>query len=132
MKLGVDLDDVLCDFIHPFLGWYNRYYNANVSSADINAFDMSEALGVEQNVVPLLIDKFYQSWDFAILPPYNDAKIVVPQLKFDEKYLITARPHTTQFETIHWMGQHFPNTFDALLFGIKDKGKLCKKNICEK
>lgn len=126
MKMGIDVDDVICDFVTPFLRYYNKKHNKQVKKEDINSYDLTKVLDLDKSKVVNLINDFYLSKDFSKILPRYDAYTCIPNLVFDEKILITARPDWIRDKTKFWVDKYFKNTFNDIYMGIKDKSGLCK------
>ncbi len=98
MKLGIDIDGVLCDFIGPLLKRHNREYGTNHSICEIDHFHKITELGIS-----------FGLWDFQHVEVMPGAKEILEVLNQEhELYIVTARPTYTAHITHDWLYCHFP------------------------
>ena len=127
MKLGVDLDDVLGEYVPTFLSWFNQKYDKNVYINDINDWDLSKPLGVTKKETSRLIKEFAKSKEFDVIPPVLNARAVLETLGY-KNHLITARHPIMLYKTKSWVDEYFGDLFDTVITGVKNKSVYCRDN----
>lgn len=70
IRIGVDIDGVLADLLTPWLKWYNKEYNDNLTNEDIISWDMNKFVKKEAK------NKIYDYLNFPNI--YDDIKVLDP------------------------------------------------------
>ncbi len=131
----MDLDEVLVDFIRPFITFYNRRYGTKLTREIFLSFNLSQIIGHKRELVDVRVDEFYNSEVFQTLNPVEGAKEVLEFLS--EKYelfIITSRPAHIKEKTAKWLERHFEKVFKHIHFSAneyigvtgKTKAEICK------
>ncbi len=141
MKIAVDIDEVLGEFIREFLNWYNREHGTNWTFEDITDYHWPNIFG---NTVEEAIDdvhKFFETDGFKNMPLVVGAKEGIGELgKSHELYAVTGRQNVVKEITHEWLDRNFPNVFKVIEFTNnypKDgsptltKGGVCGRLGCE-
>lgn len=128
MKIGVDLDDVLFDFIGGFVNWCDMSITVN----DITSWDISKILGINKQDTYNKILDFYKTEDFATIKPIEYAQEVIEKIYNEniEIIAITARPSQETLDTtIEMVNKHYPQISTIIHYNDKQKiinnMKLC-------
>lgn len=140
MKIAIDLDEVLGDFIKAFLHWYNYNYNAKLSKDDIVAYHLSDLFNISVDEEIQIIHRMLSEDGVVQLEPIRGAKEAVKKLaQKHELYLVSARPEYLRSQTEEWIKKHFAGLFKGIYLtnqsSIKggrevSKGYICKKLGC--
>lgn len=138
MKIGVDLDDVLCDFVPAIFRYHNKLYGTHLTrkcfSDDIHALFEVIADTNEEAIKKLY--EYYDSPDFLRLKPIDGAKENLVKIKEagHTPVVVTARPTFIKDHTIEWIKNNFDGIFEEIHFADKavhdrgwSKSEMCKK-----
>jgi len=136
MRIGLDMDEVLAQFLASFIAHHNKEYNTNHRLEDINDYGLWKVWGGTVQELSERIGKFFLSDDIHNIMPVNMAQEIIRELKKDnELYVITARHDTARIQTEKWLEKHYPSTFKGIHFSNdslktnssgKSKAELCK------
>lgn len=144
IRVGIDLDDTLCDFTTPL----NEYYNAKYSTA-YHVEDYTRPHAEVWNISSFEADKVIESFIFGpveenlpahgdlscSLKPLPEAQEFFKTINRDiyEFYLISARNNALYESTQKWLTEHFPNVFSGieLCDYHSDRPKRCKTDVCK-
>jgi hypothetical protein len=137
MKIGVDCDDTIANFVGPFISWHNEKYGTSAKEEEVNVFDMAPILGISNEVCRERIEEFYRGSGLENMPLIDGAKEALLQLKEEgnELYNVTARPKPLEERTRNYFNINLPNIFTDIYFSNNlisstnniNKGEVCKK-----
>ena len=92
MKIAVDIDDVLADFVSPFLNYYNSRFKTNFKKDDFSLYTFWNVLGITREQAVAIVNDFYKTPAFRDLPVYEGAVEAIRELKdSNELYVLTSR-----------------------------------------
>ena len=141
MKIAVDLDEVLGEFVSEFLKWYNREYGTKWTFDDVTDYHWPNFLGKTTKQTVNDAHRFFKTDRFRNLPLVSGAKAGIAELaKRHELYMVTGRQNVTKDVTYQWLSRNFPGVFRAVEFTNhypKDgsrtlaKGEVCRRLGCE-
>lgn len=141
MKIAVDLDEVLGDFVGAFLKWRNRTYGGNWTYDDVVDYHWANYLGIPSEQAIDEVHQFFKTDEFADLPVIDGAREAVAVLARDhELVIVTARQHAIEGITRRWLEHNFSGQFREVIFAnhyakdgspIKEKGELCREAGCD-
>jgi 5'(3')-deoxyribonucleotidase len=138
MKIGVDLDDVLGEFVPNILKFDREVYG---SDFDLHSFAKHRVSSLFELLAPDIdgslkkLYHFYDSKYFDLVSPVDGARQGVEELisKGHELVVITSRPASIQQKTERWLDENFPGLFSDLFMADKalgnqgpDKPTVCK------
>ena len=134
IKVGIDIDDVVVQFVKSYLRRYNQLFDKNVKVAEINTYDLWKPLKISrQESINLVLD-FYDSPEFDDLELVEGVKDGLEKLSEEYLiYLITARHESTKDKTKKYFNSKFSeNGYEILFAGDffgenKSKAELCKE-----
>lgn len=136
MKIGVDLDGCLADYIGPFLDHYNHSRKTSFTKGDVTSHTLWECLSGTREEVLGDIQNFYTSAQFRELPVVFGSRDVVRELSREhELIVITFRPnHVSHVDvselTRRWVYGHHPDRFADVVLTGGYEGKKSKAEIC--
>ena len=141
MKIGIDLDEVLLDFIGPLNDFYNQCYGTKFSRDDYTDYALWNIWNCSQNEANKFVDFFLRSRYYFLVRPLPDAKRVVERLSLKhELCAITARPLFNRSRVINSVDRYFGklikeihfsgNVFNDLHQGAS-KAEICLVNDIE-
>jgi uncharacterized HAD superfamily protein len=88
MRIGIDIDGVIVDFVSAFLRIVGEEYGINLSREDVFCFNLAEVLGLPEEEVRRLIDKTMVRNEFALIP---GARRALQKMEGWERILVTGR-----------------------------------------
>jgi 5'(3')-deoxyribonucleotidase len=128
MRIAVDLDDVVIEFVKPFIEHYNHVYGETYKYEDIHYWNLYETLVQLETSegMKAFINAFIYHPHYRKLPAVPGALKGIRQLIDDghEIYFITSRSSKAIDETYKWL--HANGLPIDKIFFNKDKGWLCK------
>jgi len=133
MIIGVDLDDVLADFVPVFLTFHNKKHNKSVEKKDVFDYSLQKIFNYTRNEVLESLEEFYKSVDFTKIIPVEFSVDGVETLRRKhELYVITSRLDIVKKESERWIDFYFPDIFSDIVFSgdylgnYKRKAEICK------
>lgn len=141
MKIAVDLDEVLGDFVGAFLRWYNHnQLGPRLTREDIVKYYFKDLLGWSKEDELKIMYRFFDDGGMASLEPMPGALAGVRELaKVHELYVVSGRQSRLQQETEEWVNKYFPGVFKGVYLAnqfsldggdVLDKGQMCKQLGC--
>lgn len=136
MKIAIDIDDVLADFLPTLLLFYNKRHGANYEKNHFTSYHLWETWGGTREEAIDKVFEFYDTEEFKHTPVITGAQQVVNKLKQQhELVIVTARPEAIREKTESWITTHFPNTFSSVHIAnrfSKSGPQTTKAELCEK
>ncbi|MEK6760665.1 MAG: hypothetical protein AABX93_01955 [Nanoarchaeota archaeon] len=137
MKIAIDCDDVLVDFIGTFVRFHNENYGTNLTRDDFHTFSFSKILGIGFDEGKRKSIEFMESLDLWNAEPINHSREVLEKIKNsgNSLYLVTSRPELMGRITEEWLDRNFPNLFLEIYFSrsaytnslMPNKANICKQ-----
>lgn len=131
MRIGVDVDQVLCESSADFLKMINLKDKSNYQLEDMNDFSF-EWLSPKYNPKEIL-EEYIDMLDKNLLnlKAINNAKEILNILKDKyELYILTARKSNFKERTIEWINKQFgEGIFQEFIF-LEETGYKCKSEVC--
>lgn len=132
MKIGVDIDEVLAEFMRPMLAFYNRIHGTDYKFEELVHYDLWKLWGGTKEDTTRILNAFYDSHWFKEIPPITGAREAIENLAQYEIIAITSRYPLVQEETTRWMERYFPQ-IPEVHFSVaweKRNGLPTKAEIC--
>lgn len=135
MKIGVDLDEVLTEYVKNFIAFHNQNYGTKLNFKDIKKYLFYELLGISVEEDLKRQYKFFETDLFKQIRPVNGAIKGVDKLNNNfEMIIITARPNEIKDKTVKWIEGYFPDIFSQIIFtnkhSLNNDLKREKHDIC--
>jgi 5'(3')-deoxyribonucleotidase len=140
MKIAVDIDEVLGEFITEFLKWYNPRHGTGWTFADVSDYHWANFLKIDVSEAIAEVHKFFETEQFRTLPLIEGAREGVAELvKHHELYAVTGRQNVVQEITKAWLQRNFPGVFISIEFTnhypqnnsqTLSKGEVCHRLGC--
>jgi len=112
MIVGVDLDEVLANFVPCLLNFHNKKYGTDLTREQVHTYDLWKVWGGTIEEAIRKVREFYQSDEFRQILPVNGSQEGIDVLREkNELVVITSRPHDIKEETRAWLDQYFPGKF---------------------
>jgi len=139
MKIAIDLDDVVVDFVNGFLKTYELIYGKKFPFEKIISYNFCKCLKIPKEEAYGLVNRFYETDYFKNIVFIKGAKEGIHKLaKKGQIYFVTARPLKIKDKTRVFIEEHFPNIFLEIihsgdLFSNQGptKATICKKKNIE-
>jgi len=135
MKLAVDLDDIVGDFLTNFILFHNKEYGSTLKREDFHNYLYNEILKLSIEETKVRMHKFYDSNLCKEILPMPGSLTALPLLKKKgvKLFLITGRHNSIVDKTKEWVEENFPNIFSDIYHtsahetnGLKvKKSKVC-------
>lgn len=131
MRIGFDIDNVLVDFITPYLEYHNKKYGTKFTKQDIKKYDLSEALGIEKNELEQnFIDFMFNGQGSNLAPSNNVINLIGRIAPVNDLYIITSRMDIFHKQTLEMIRKYFPGCFKGIKYsdssGNHTKGYIAK------
>lgn len=119
--IGIDLDDVLFDFIGHFFSWHNQRYGTNLTFQDMTRRKLWQVWGGTQTEAAERIPAFFREVDMLRLAPIAGAVEALQELR--DRYrlaVISARDPAALAPTQQWLEHYFAGLFDQVELGLSN------------
>ena len=130
MKIGIDLDEVIVDFIGGFLDFYNGKRGKNVKREDIKHYQLwkNDFFKWTREDAVKLVDEFNESESFGSLNLFEGAKETLQKLnEGNELFIITSRKENTREKTEKFLSEKIGDIFSEIIF-TSEYDSLKKRN----
>jgi len=135
MKIGIDLDNVLNQFIPAMIEFHNKTYGTNQKIEDYTSPNFEIVWGKTLKEALEKLDVFHKTPYFIKMKPLKDAQKIVGKLKDkNELFIITARTDDMKKDTENWVEENFPNTFSKIYYTnefSQNGTSTTKKKVCD-
>lgn len=137
MKIAIDIDDVLVEFVPSLARWYNDKFGTNLKKEDFYTFAFHEIWGGTHLESVGKVRKFLDSGIIKDLNVIEGAAEVLKELdnKGHELHIVTSRFPDLHEDTLIWLDRHFKGIFKEVHFGhnkiSKQKDSLSKAERCK-
>lgn len=134
MKIGIDIDEVLVEFIKGYLSFYNSKYHSNFKFEDVITYNLWEVLPISREQVFELQEEFYNSDSFDEIKLISGAKEGIIEIaKSNQVFVITSRPRSMKAKTDEFFKKNFKDlkldvsySGDVQNLNGKAKAEICK------
>lgn len=137
MKIGIDLDEVLADFMPQLLKYYNGKYKTNFTRKQIKEYNFWNLWRCTKEQVIEEVYHFFKSPYANEIQPVRGARETVLKLnKNNELFVITSRADDFAEETFRWINKYFSRVFSEIYITnqwnnsykkTKKKSDICKE-----
>jgi uncharacterized HAD superfamily protein len=134
MKVGVDLDDVVVNFVPPLLEFYNAKFNENHFLTNGCSYYLWDIVGKSREEITKVIWDFIETESFENIDFIPGAKEAVKDIaKNHELFFITSRSGRIKKKTPFFLKKHFSDINFNLVFtgdfhgSGKTKADFCKE-----
>ena len=126
MKIAVDLDDVLLNFVDPLLEYYNSMSNKHFSREQMYTYSLWKVFGITRKQSEKVLNGFYETDSFRSLQLIEGAQEgVITLSKEHSLYIITSRITELSDITHKEIEKNFPDVFKDIFFSYN----MHKRNI---
>lgn len=135
MKIGIDLDEVLADFLPALIEYHNTTYGTFLVRDQFQSYRFWETWGGTREEAIQKVYDFYKTSYFRNMKSVAGSQEAVSVLKQNNDLLVvTSRQDDVAEATKEWIAQHFPNVFSDVLFAnhySQNGSSTTKKQICD-
>jgi uncharacterized HAD superfamily protein len=116
MRIGLDVDEVLAEFLQGMLPWLRAEYDMRVSWYDMHTYAFYEAWHVTEDVARERIDRFLESQVFKSLDLVPGSRSGVARLAGEHSLVVvTSRPEYVGDVTRRWLKRSYGDVFEEVL-----------------
>ena len=134
MKIAIDLDDVVVDFVNGYLQMYESKYGKKFPFESITCYDFWKCLKIPKKKAFDLVNEFYDSDIFREISFIKGAKEGIYKLaRKNHLYFVTARPLKIKDITNKFIKKHFSHIILDIFYSgdiFNDQGPT-KADICK-
>ncbi len=117
MLIGVDVDEVLANFIEPYCDFHNRVYGTSVKPQNFHSYKFWEVHGGTRDETTRKVHEFYATREFASMEPHEGSHEAVELLSLKhEMTIITSRLPGIEAATVDWIKKYYPGIFLTVNF----------------
>ncbi len=140
MHIGLDIDDVVADFIPELAKWHNSEYGTRLKKYDFKTYRLSEALLCEREEARERVNLFVKR-KIHELKLISGAREAIERLaQRNNLVFITSRQPEIEEETSYWIKKNFQGLDAEVIFSVNHylhglhgfKERKTKAEICEK
>lgn len=134
--IGIDIDDVLADFLEWYLLFHNEKYSTKFRRNDFFCYRFREVVWWDKQTAIQNIHEFFKSRYFKSIPPITGSQFTVNKLKdIYNLEVITSRQTILEERTRIWIELNYPWMFQWIHFGnhyrlewkTRTKSEICKE-----
>lgn len=133
MKIGLDMDEVIVEFVKSFLDYYNGLKKTDFKYSQWTSYNFWEIFGGTKEEAIALVDRFHHSDNFDKMNLVEGCREGIEELaRTNELCIITARPIKFREKTNFFMKQYFSD-FPMKIFysnDFHDQHNFGKSDIC--
>ena len=107
--IGIDLDEVVADFVMTFIDFYKDTYGRRILFEKIKTYNFWEhGLDKNREEAIRLVDEFYNSRYFNKIPLIDGVGQAIDKLSLEKRiYIVTSRPKRFKDKTEAFINNHF-------------------------
>jgi hypothetical protein len=139
IKIGVDLDNVLCNFNDAINDFYNKRTGRSFRSKDYVHETYDKVWGVTMDVSTKVVRDFSRTRGLDDLMPIKGARECLESLLKTRKfqfYIITSRNKSLEKRTKSWLERNYGSIFSGVEFlsyyASRGKSSLEKYHVCKR
>jgi len=131
MKIGIDLDEVIVEFIKGFLDFHNKKFSTDYKYEQWHSYNFWEVFGGTREEDIREVDEFFNSEKFEKLKLVKGAKSINKLAKDNKLIIITTRRIDYKDKTEKFLQKHFKGIPLELVFSgdFHNQGKT-KADFC--
>ncbi len=135
MNIGVDIDEVVAEFVKGYLNLYNQRYKRNVRFEEITSYYLWVPLEISRYEAFNLASDYFHSKEFDNIDIVEGAREGLEKIsRGNNLFFITSRPIYTKVKTEKFFTRNFPNingeiyySGDIFFIQGKRKAELCSE-----
>ena len=116
MRIEVDLDEILADYLSAVIEFHNKKYHTALKKSDFFSYRFWEVWGGNREEAIQKVYDFYQTPEFKNVQPVAGAIEAIKKLKENhDLFIITSRTDDLLAETKEWIDKHFKDLFAQIV-----------------
>jgi len=133
MKIGIDFDEVLAEFVKGYFNFYRLKTGIEIKFEDVFSYNLWEVMGISRDEAFKIADEFYDSEHFselALVPGAKDTLIALS--KEHELLIVTSRPVRIAGKTEQYLRRNIPEIHPEIFYAgdiFREQGKP-KAELC--
>lgn len=135
MKIGIDLDEVLADFLPALIEYHNATYGTALDREQFQSYRFWETWGGTRDETIQKVYDFHKSSYFRDIKPVDGSQDAVGMLKqTNDLVVVTSRQDAIAQATVAWVTQHFSDSFSGVYLAnhySQNGSPTTKKQICD-
>ena len=135
MKIGIDLDEILADFLSAIIKYHNLTYGTKLERGQFSSYGFWKTWGGTKEEAIQKVCDFYKTPFFKNIQPVSGAKKAISTLRQNnDLFIVTSRHDDVIDQTMKWVEGHFPNTFTDIYFAnnyFQGGASKTKVQICD-
>ena len=116
MRIGFDMDEILCDFSNPLVEAINAYFGTSITFNDLKKYRIEENINrTTEEIMPVMHD-LHKEHSLINMPALLDGITAINEFKNRGHYvaIITSRYEMFRESTQHWLSK-YEVLFDELV-----------------
>lgn len=107
MKIGLDIDDCIADYVGTFIAFVNRVHGTQYTLEDITDYSLAESLKHPEERIGSAMNHFLHAGELRELPEIKGAVHAVHTLYAEghKLYFVTSRSSRATHDTYRWFAQ---------------------------
>lgn len=132
MKIAVDLDDVLGDWMNGFLVWYNTRNNTHFTFEQMASWDLWKVFDKEKKVI-IKNCQMFDAHSTRYMRPVAGATNGVKTLKLKgyNIFAITTRDQSLRYVCEKFVNTYFRSNIDKIIFAERNSKTDKKYQVCQ-
>lgn len=134
MKIAVDIDEVIAEYLDGYLKFLKAEFNQSFQKEDFFSYNFWEVIGYSKQTDIDRVDQYYKTKYFDDIQPSKDAVESLEKLAQKHQiYFITARPSEWKRKTEIWLNRYFENIYYEVIYlalahkkNHEGKGAICR------
>ena len=124
MKINIDIDDTVNNFIEKFVEYFNMITGRNLTVAEVTDYNLSRFTGVPNKALETLF--FNNNYFYKMLTPLSGAVDIIEEIAIEhEVKFVTAIKYEAIQERINFLNTYFPFIdIDRALLVTNDKHSI--------
>ena len=116
MRIGLDVDEVLAEFLRGMLPWLREHYGVDHSWYETHTYAFYKAWHIPYGEAREYIEAYLESERFKSLDAVPGSREGVASLARDHSLvIITSRPRYTRGVTVDWLHDLYGDVFEEIL-----------------
>ncbi len=132
LKIGIDIDDTLVDFISTYLQFYEWKFERKINFEEVSDIYLREPFGNTGKEIRDLLEEYHKTEFYKEIQLLEFAKDILEGLfDFAQIFFITSRRPSHEESTRNFLAKHFSEKNYGVYFsGDIYSGRKLKKEIC--
>jgi 5'(3')-deoxyribonucleotidase len=137
-RIGIDLDDVLANFIDALMLYYNQTCRTNIKKEQVQSFSFQEIWGGTLEERIKRVSEFFDTIYFDNMQPIEGSQEAIDILaNSNDLFLVTSRSLSVKEKTENWLNEFFKDKFKGIFYSSnhyskaensgKTKSQLCSE-----